>query len=188
MQPRGKPKMARFIGKKRIVLITSLAAILVMVAVYVKVSHRKPAATASPGSQPQNSIDSATPPPPAPQPAAPTGSTPPPGTPGSSSGLGKPTGQLVSNHHVSLSGTTEQTQEVSTCQTQPGATCDIRLSGPGGVIKTVGAKTTDDRGGVEFVWNVKDLGLSAGTWKVEAVASQNGQSGISDPDSLQVTQ
>lgn len=104
------------------------------------------------------------------------------------SAIGQPTGQLISNHTISLTGTTPETSpsEVSTCQTQPNITCDIHLTGPDGQAKTLGAKTTDSYGAVEFDWNAKDIGLTPGKWKVEAIASSGGQAAASNPDYLQV--
>lgn len=103
--------------------------------------------------------------------------------------LPKPTGQLVSNHAVSLSSTAPESKpdEASACQTVAGATCDIRLTGSDGTVKLLGAKTVDSRGGVAFEWNAATLGLKTGKWKVEAVAFSGSQTAVSEPDYLQVS-
>lgn len=107
-----------------------------------------------------------------------------------SSTLAKPTGQLLSNHTISLGATDPSMapSESSTCVTVPGATCTIRLTGPDGTIKYVADQpvTVNDQGGANFDWNAKTRGLTAGKWKVEAVAEKDGQTATSNADYLTV--
>ncbi len=117
-------------------------------------------------------------------PSSPTSTSPQTTSTGSpTSSIGKPSGQLLSNHTVSLSG---NSSEESACQTVAGATCDIRLTGPNGTVKTLGAKAVDANGSAIFDWNAASVGLSPGKWTVEAVASKGGDTEVSQPDYLQV--
>lgn len=98
--------------------------------------------------------------------------------------LGVPTGTFVSNHQPSLSGSPSSKQEQSTCNTSPGATCDIEFS-KNGITKALGAKTADSSGAVYWTWNIQDSGLTAGPWKITAKASLNGQTKTAE-DSLEL--
>lgn len=183
--------MARFNQQKVIILAGVAAMVLIGVAGYLKLTQPKPLAGSIPPppaqtGQSPGSASNAGPAHDTPAPTA-TPTTTSPSSPGTK--LAAPTGQLLSNHSVSLSSTTPESKpdEDSTCQTVLGATCDIRLTGPSGQVITLGAKSVNDQGGVEFVWNAKDKGLTPGRWKVEAVATKDGQGATSSPDYLQVS-
>jgi cytoskeletal protein RodZ len=107
-----------------------------------------------------------------------------------SSTLAKPGGQLLSNHHISLTGTTDSTKptESSTCTTVTGATCTIRLTGPNGTVKyaTDSPVAVNGQGVVTFEWNAQTRGLTVGQWKVEAVAAKGNQTAVSYADTLTV--
>ncbi len=103
--------------------------------------------------------------------------------------LAPPQGQLLSKHSISLSsnGPTNSPDQNSTCQSLVEAMCDIRLTGPGGIIKTLGQRAVDGWGGANFYWNAQTLGLTPGQWKVEAVSTKDGQTTVLSADYLQVS-
>lgn len=107
---------------------------------------------------------------------------------GSNGSLPAPTGQLLNKQAISLSsGSPETNADIeSICQTIAQATCDIRLTGPNGQVKTVGARNTGSSGAVIFDWNAQTVGLTPGKWAVQAVATQNNQTGTSHTEYLQV--
>lgn len=100
--------------------------------------------------------------------------SPPKNTPPSSAVLKAPFGTFVSNHHPSLSGTTSPSTEESTCNTTPGATCYIEFTKES-TVKQLPAATADSSGAVSWNWDVKQAGLTVGTWQIKAIASLNGQ-------------
>ena len=161
------------------IVLIIIAAALLAVALYFKYHLPKSPAPPSPGRGGSGGALMPTASPPnQPNPPAQTST----GT--TTTSIGKPTVTL-SNHNVSLSGSTT---EDSTCQTVAGATCDIRLSGPNGVTKTLGAKSVDAYGGADFVWDVKSQGLTPGQWQVQAVASKGGDTEVSAAEVLTVRQ
>lgn len=81
-----------------------------------------------------------------------------------------PSGTFVSNHYVNLASHTAQN---SVCHTSPGAQCTIVFS-QGSATRSLPAKQTDANGNVSWNWDVKELGLTAGSWTVTAKAT-NGQ-------------
>lgn len=85
-----------------------------------------------------------------------------------------PSGDFVSNHRPNLSGSPAPNTESSVCATTPGATCTISFT-MGGVTKSLEARTTDSNGAAFWDWKLQDIGLTAGTWKIQASASLNGQ-------------
>lgn len=98
-----------------------------------------------------------------------------------------PTGTFVSNHHVSLSDSSQLNVQ-SDCTTTPGITCKITFTN-GSVTKSLTAKTTDAGGAAYWSWNVKDLGLTVGSWQVSAVAATGSQTQTStDAMRLEITQ
>jgi hypothetical protein len=103
----------------------------------------------------------------------PQGNTADPNTP-----LVTPSGTFVSNHKAKKSepGRAAMT---STCTTTSGATCDIIFT-KGNETKSLGAQTADREGSVYWSWNVNDLGLSAGTWHVQAKAVLGSQTKTAD--------
>lgn len=98
--------------------------------------------------------------------------------------LPTPTGQILSSATTSLSS---GAMLESTCQTVSGATCDLKLTSPDGTIKYVGAKPVDSSGQVLFDWSAKQIGLSTGTWKVQAITQKDGQTAESPSYNLTVT-
>jgi hypothetical protein len=94
---------------------------------------------------------------------------------GSSSALITPSGDFVSNHHPNLSGTPAPNLISSVCNSTPGASCQITFT-KDGVVKSLSAQNTDSNGSVYWDWKLQDVGLTEGTWKIQAIASLNGQS------------
>jgi len=84
-----------------------------------------------------------------------------------------PSGDFVSNHDPGENDS--QLIETSVCNTTAGATCQITFT-KDGVTKSLPAQVTD-RGGSTYWdnWAPSDVGLTAGSWKIQAVASLNGQ-------------
>jgi hypothetical protein len=112
-----------------------------------------------------------------PDPNVPGGST------GSSSsnqvGLDAPSGTFVSNHGSIYQPVVGTTTEESTCTTTAGATCQIRFT-QGSTTETLDASqataTKDSQNGTtSWTWTPNQVGLTAGTWSVAAVASLSGQ-------------
>jgi hypothetical protein len=94
-----------------------------------------------------------------------------PSTPSDSPSLQKPEGNLVSAHQVSLSSNPTL---ASSCQTTPGATCQIIFTKEG-VTKSLPQKTTDAGGGAYWTWKPKDVGLTEGSWSVQAKVTLGSQ-------------
>jgi hypothetical protein len=91
-----------------------------------------------------------------------------------------PSGDFVSNHSPSLSNKpTAPNLESSVCTSTPGASCKITFT-KDGVTKSLAATTTDRGGSAYWDWKLQDIGLSAGTWKIQAVATLGGQSQTSN--------
>lgn len=85
-----------------------------------------------------------------------------------------PSGQFISNHHPNLSGSPAPNTIASVCNTTPGAGCKIIFT-MGGNTKSLPSHDADANGTAYWSWKLQDIGLTAGTWKVQAVASLNGQ-------------
>ena len=81
-----------------------------------------------------------------------------------------PSGTFVSNHYVNLASHTAQN---SVCHTSPGAQCTVVFS-RGSTTRSLPAKQTDANGNTSWNWDVKELGLTAGSWTVTSKAT-NGQ-------------
>lgn len=88
-----------------------------------------------------------------------------------SADLKKPEGNFVNNHRPSLS---DSSSMQSSCVTTPGATCQIIFT-KDGVTKTLPAQKTDAGGGTYWTWTLQDIGLTAGTWKIQAKATLGSQ-------------
>jgi len=104
---------------------------------------------------------------------------------GSSSSSGQlvaPTGQLLNLHTVSLAANPNME---SVCITIADASCNIQFT-QGSTVKSVGAKSTGSSGNVLFDWTPQGVGLTTGQWTVQAVVTQNGQTGTSASDTLTV--
>lgn len=96
-----------------------------------------------------------------------------------------PSGSFVSNHHPNLSGSPAPNLESSVCTTTPGATCTISFI-KDSVTKSLEARTADSNGAAYWDWKLQDIGLTAGTWKIQAISSLNGQT-KSASDALDLT-
>lgn len=82
-----------------------------------------------------------------------------------------PIGNFVSSHHVTMS-----TPIASVCNTTSGATCVISFVA-NGVTKSLTTEMTDSTGAAYWnSWTPKSIGLSVGSWQVQATAQLNGQS------------
>jgi len=90
-------------------------------------------------------------------------------TGGSTATLIAPSGNFVSNHHPNLSGSPAPNQIQSVCNTTPGAQCEITFTN-GTDTKSLPAQTTDKGGATYWTWKVQDIGLTAGSWKVQATS------------------
>jgi len=91
-------------------------------------------------------------------------------TSSNSSSLIAPYGDFVSNHHPS---STTSYNEVSVCNTTPGASCYIEFTN-GQTVKQLPAQTVDGDGATSWSWNVfSDAHLTSGSWLITAVASIN---------------
>jgi len=77
-----------------------------------------------------------------------------------------PTGNFVSAHHnVPLNAPMN-----SVCTTTPGVTCQIRFTA-GSIVKTLLKQRTNSDGSTLWDWTPAKIGLTAGTWKVTAIAT-----------------
>ena len=85
-----------------------------------------------------------------------------------------PSGTFVSNHSPNLSGNPRPSQEQSTCNTQPGASCYIEFTSSSGQVKTLPSETADSNGTVIWNWDVNQAGFTTGEWQIKAVASLGG--------------
>ena len=83
-----------------------------------------------------------------------------------------PSGTLVSNHRPGQNGSNMIV--ASQCITTPGAKCYIKITKGSSAI-TLPSKTVDGSGSVYWERDVKDAGLTQGSWTVTAVATLNGQ-------------
>lgn len=106
---------------------------------------------------------------------------PSPGGNGEAPELIAPEGNFVSNHYPNLSGSPAPNKMQSSCTTTPGATCQIIFTNTSdGTVRSLPVQTTD-RGGIAiWDWNLKDIGITEGIWKVKAVAALEGQTKTAD--------
>jgi len=93
---------------------------------------------------------------------------------GTTTALLAPSGDFVSNHHPNLSESPAPNTMSSVCNTSPGATCKIIFTKDGD-MKTLPVATTDRGGAAYWNWKLQDIGLTVGTWQIQAIASLNGQ-------------
>lgn len=103
-------------------------------------------------------------------------------TPAPTVTLTAPQGNFVSNHHPNLGGTPAPNTEQSVCNTTPGAACEIIFT-KDGVTKTLQAQATDSGGAAYWSWKLQDVGLTPGSWQVNAKASSGSQT-LSTPDAM----
>ncbi len=92
--------------------------------------------------------------------------------------LSTPSGQ-VTNKHVTYLGNGSSLAlgplMNSTCVTLPAASCELKLTGPSSQVVSLGTKPADSEGVASFYWNAQTLGLATGLWRIDAIASYNGQ-------------
>lgn len=81
------------------------------------------------------------------------------------------------------------TQMGSTCNTSPGATCQIIFTN-GSISKALDTETTDAGGAVYWSWTPQEIGLTPGTWHILAKATLGSQikTTNNDPLTLGLTQ
>jgi hypothetical protein len=98
----------------------------------------------------------------------------------------KPSGSFVSNHKPGQNGS--PTEESSVCLTTPGASCTITFT-MNNTTKSLPAQTADSSGTAYWAsWTPASVGLTAGSWKVSAVATWGTQSATTqDPVPLEVS-
>ena len=92
--------------------------------------------------------------------------------------LDTPSGQVASKHVTYLSNGSSLALGPlmnSTCQTLPAAICEIKLTGPSSQVVSLGTKQADAEGVASFYWNAATLGLATGRWRIDAIATYNGQ-------------
>jgi hypothetical protein len=73
----------------------------------------------------------------------------------------------------------------STCNTTPGAECKIVFT-KNTETHELSSKTADAGGATYWNWKPQEIGLSPGEWRIDAVASLNGES-ITRSDALSLT-
>lgn len=95
-----------------------------------------------------------------------------------------PFGNFVSSHHVTMG-----TPITSVCNTTSGATCVINFI-LNGVTKSLTTEMTDSTGAVYWnSWTPKSIGLSAGSWQIQATAILNNKTKTAtDALNLEVSQ
>jgi cytoskeletal protein RodZ len=173
-------------NKKWLGLLVLIAVLVIGGALYIKLHQRStsktPAADPKQYAQTQGSQSSGA------TSTSTTGSGGGSSTGSSSTSLPAPSGQLLNKQTISLSSTDPQTGPAleSVCQTLANAQCNIVLTGPSGQSLSVGNHATGGNGTVIIDWNAKTVGLSTGKWTVQAVVSQNGSTGTSHSEYLQV--
>ena len=97
-----------------------------------------------------------------------------------------PIGIFVSNHFPNLSGSPAPNTLSSTCSTTVGVQCYIEFKN-GSITKSLESKQTDTNGNVTWNWKLQDVGLTAGSWTVTAVAKNGSLTASStDPMKLEV--
>ncbi len=167
-------------NKRTIIILLALALLALGVAGYIKFNQPtyKPSSTADTKVHAGPKNDTST----TPSTAQATTQTNP--SHPTSSTLPKPIGPTNNVSSINLSGSTGME---SVCRSVAGASCYIRATKNSTVItvsqaKLVGSDAYSD--GVILNWDAKQL--SIGNWRIQAVASKDGQTAASDPQSLEV--
>lgn len=102
-------------------------------------------------------------------------------TPSPQGSVAAPQGNFVSNHRVGTSDTIE-----SICNTTRGATCDISFTSSN-ATKSLGRKTVGQDGTASWIWTPASIGLSAGSWQINATATLgDAQNSSKDPRNLEI--
>ena len=97
-----------------------------------------------------------------------------PSPPSTKQSLIPPFGSFVSNHSPSLSNSS-QSYELSSCETTPGSSCYIQFTDNSGAKIDLPSETTNSQGVTSWSWYVGNKGFTAGSWRIEAIATLNGQ-------------
>lgn len=84
-----------------------------------------------------------------------------------------PSGAFVSNHKPNLDGKPAPNTMQSVCNTTPGATCSIIFT-KDNISKSLIKKKADSNGNVYWDWSLQEIGLTEGTWTIEAKSSLSG--------------
>jgi len=95
-----------------------------------------------------------------------------------------PNGDFVSAHDVSLNDPI-----TSVCNTTPGASCQINFTN-GDITKSLQSQIADSGGAVYWNrWTAQSIGITAGTWTIQAVSKLNTQTETAnDATLLEVSQ
>lgn len=89
-----------------------------------------------------------------------------------------PTGTFANVYQAKTSD-----QMGSTCNTTPGATCQIIFTN-GTLTKSLSAQVADRGGAVYWAWKPQDIGLTKGTWHITARAVLGSQTKTTSDDPL----
>ncbi|HSX53107.1 MAG TPA: hypothetical protein VLF90_01930 [Patescibacteria group bacterium] len=96
-----------------------------------------------------------------------------------------PSGSFVSNHHPTLSAPGNTMNSI--CRTNAGITCQINFT-MGSEVKTLGPDTVGSDGTISWEWDLQKIGLTAGSWHVQAVAkSGSNTAATDDPLTLEIS-
>ena len=93
--------------------------------------------------------------------------------------LKDPTGTFVSNHHPNLGGSPAPNEIQSVCVTTSGAYCEIIFT-KDSVTKSLPKQLTDRGGAAYWTWKLQDIGLTKGSWQVQAKATLGSQTKTAD--------
>lgn len=85
-----------------------------------------------------------------------------------------PYGSFVSNHSPSLSGNSVPSSEQSSCYTTPGATCYIVFT-KDSITNRLPDQVANSYGIAYWSWDIKQAGMTQGSWQIQAIATLNGQ-------------
>lgn len=187
---------SKLVHKQRLLLAGGIAALaLAGIIIVVILTHHSPSKTISPITPGSSSTPSTTSSPSSTGSTAKgAGSTPTtpskqssPTTTAASGDLTAPQGQA--SHTVVSKSAGDQADNSPNldvvCLTSSANSCVVRLTSPKDKITTIQATQNDHQGSFIFYWNVKDYEI--GTWKMELVASRNGQEAATNIGPLEVT-
>lgn len=97
-----------------------------------------------------------------------------------------PSGTFVSNHKPNLGNSPAPNTEESICQIPQGVSCNIAFNN-GTTTLSLGSQTAGSNGIVAWRWSLQGIGLTKGTWTIEAIAKSGGiTKTTTDPLKLQV--
>jgi len=168
-----------------ILLVVIVAASVLELTNTTYIFHKKPVSTEQAASSANTSVNKGEPTATAPVASTPSvpNSTKTGGT-ATASGVApkQPYGNFVSSHSIPMSS-----GATSVCNTSPGATCTITFM-KDSVSKSLVVTTTNGDGTAYWNWTPQLAGLSVGSWKITATATNGGQStSVNDPKMLEVT-